>query len=117
MAYSTCSELRRVQHPLSGTSHSLQIPESLKSHRARRGQATQRTGGVSQCAFLWSVEDTDWSWSVNPGGGVGTTGPALASSQLLPPDALSFPVHSPTVADSRSPSSPILPNTYSLGLS
>lgn len=65
----TCSELRQVQRPLSGTSHSLQIPESPRSHQGRRGQATRRTGDVSQCALLRSVEHADWLWSAGPDGG------------------------------------------------
>ncbi|KAL0605883.1 Histone demethylase UTY [Plecturocebus cupreus] len=40
-----------------GPSHSSQIPESRKSHRAHRGQATRRTGDVSLCALRRSVGD------------------------------------------------------------
>lgn len=108
-SHSTCSELRRVQRPLSGTSRSLQIPESPRSHRARRGQATRRTGGVSQCALPRSEEDTDWPRSVNPKGGqedrpLSSLQPGCRCLLMLFPPIVHSPAGAP--ADSCPPSSP-----------
>lgn len=111
-SHSTCSELRQVQHPLSGTSHSLQIPESPKSRRARRGQATRRTGDVSRCALLRSVEEADGpGQSIQMGGR--TPSPSLTPSWLLSPDAQ--PCGGP--CQLPSPSAPLVPNAHSPGLS
>lgn len=54
---STCSERGQAPRLPSGTSRTSQTPRSLRSHQARRGQATQHTGDGSLCVLPQSVED------------------------------------------------------------
>lgn len=119
-SHSTCSELGRVRLPLSGTSHSLQIPGSLRSHRERRGLAMPRTGDASRCAPLRSAKRQSGLAEL-PGwwaGGQEDPGPAPASSQGAPVSGHSSTTgYHPATATANScpPASHTLPNTHSRG--
>ena len=117
---STCSELGRVHLPLSGTSRSLQIPGSPRSHRERRDLAMPRTGDASLGAPLRSAKRQSGLAEL-PGwwaGGQEDPGPALASSQGAPVSRHSSATgHHPAMATANScpPAFHTLPNTHSRG--
>ena len=83
-SHSTCSEPGQAHRPLSGTARSSQIPESLRSHRGRRGLARPRTGDGSLCVPPWSAKGqgslTESIWT----GEQEDPGPFPASSQQAP---------------------------------